>query len=187
GAEPVPVYESADWAGEPAFTHSTLLELAGRTWRIDFRSPPLAAAMPRLHHLQQTLALGLFASLLMYLVAWTLARTQSRAHALAMRMTEDYRRSEQRFRAAMQYSAIGKVLLDSQGDVVEANPAFSRIVGLPQHSLVGVHFDDLFEDDEGPPVERHADDSPEVRRQTRVMHRKGGHQRHVQLIWAPVP
>jgi len=187
GGGAVKLYESAGGAGDPAFTHSLQLEVDGRMWRLDFRSAPLATAVPRLRNLQQTLALGLFASLLMYLVAWTLARTQSRAHALASRMTEDYRRSEQRFRAAMQYSAIGKVLLDSQGDVVEANPAFSRIVGLPQHSLVGVHFDDLFEDDEGPPVERHADDSPEVRRQTRVMHRKGGHQRHVQLIWAPVP
>ena len=187
GAEPVPVYESADWAGEPAFTHSTLLELAGRTWRIDFRSPPLAAAMPRLHHLQQTLALGLFASLLMYLVAWTLARTQSRAHALAMRMTEDYRRSEQRFRAAMQYSAIGKVLLDSQGDVVEANPAFARLVGLPQQSLVGVHFEDLFEDRHGSSAPLTDGGGGQVRRQTRMLHRKGGYTRHVQLTYAPVP
>lgn len=187
GGDAVRLYESAAGVGNPAFTHSLRLEVEGRVWQLDFRSPPLNAAMPRLRNLQQTLALGLFASLLMYLVAWTLARTQSRAHALATRMTEDYRRSEQRFRAAMQYSAIGKVLLDSEGDVVEANPAFSRIVGLPQHSLVGVRFDDLFEDDEGPPVERHADDAPEVRRQTRVMHRKGGHRRHVQLTWAPVP
>src|SRR5690606_2036540 len=153
-------------AGDPAFTHSLQLEVDGRMWRLDFRSAPLATAVPRLRNLQQTLALGLFASLLMYLVAWTLARTQSRAHALASRMTEDYRRSEQRFRAAMQYSAIGKVLLDSQGDVVEANPAFSRIVGLPQHSLVGVHFEDLFEDRHGSSAPLTDAGGGQVRRQT---------------------
>ncbi|MCE7031304.1 CHASE domain-containing protein [Lysobacter sp. GX 14042] len=187
GGEPVALYASRGEVGNPAFTHSLRLDVSGRVWQLDFRSLPLHAAAPRLHGLQQTLALGLFASLLMYLVAWTLARTQSRAHALATRMTEDYRRSEQRFRAAMQYSAIGKVLLDSHGDVAEANPAFSRIVGLSQQSLVGVHFDDLFEDSSGPVTARHVGDAPEVSRQTRVLHRKGGHARHVQLTYAPVP
>ena len=188
GAANVALYHSPGDSDGPAFTHSTELRLNGRTWRLDFRSLPLDAAMPRLQSLQQTLALGLFASLLMYLVAWTLARTQSRAHALATRMTEDYRRSEQRFRVAMQYSAIGKVLLDSQGDVVEANPAFGEIVGLPEQSLVGVHFEDLFEDrQERGDDSRHRDDAPSVRRQTRRLHRKGGSTRHVQLTYAPVP
>lgn len=183
-----PVYRSARNVSTPAFVHSTQLQVNGRTWRLDFRSPPLDAAMPRLRSLRQTLALGLFASLLMYLVAWTLARTQSRAHDLATRMTEDYRRSEQRFRVAMQYSAIGKVLLDSQGDVVEANPAFAEIVGLPRQSLVGVHFEDLFEDRQGHAADpRHQDDAPSVHRQTRRLHRKGGSTRHVQLTYAPVP
>ena len=187
GAEPVPLYRTAGSTSDPAFTHSAELDLDGRIWRVDFRSPPLATAMPRLRNLQQNLALGLFASLLMYLVAWTLARTQSRAHALAMRMTEDYRRSEQRFRAAMQYSAIGKVLLDSHGDVVEANPAFARLVGLPQQSLVGVHFEDLFEDSHGSSAPLTDGGSGQVRRQTRLLHRKGGYTRHVQLTSAPVP
>src|SRR5690606_23989751 len=127
GAEPVPVYESADWAGEPAFTHSTLLEVAGRTRRIDFRSPPMAAAMPPLLHRRRSFALGLFASLLLYLVAWPLARPRSRAHALGMLMTGDPRRSDRRCRAAVQYSAVRKVLRVSQGDLVEANPVFARL------------------------------------------------------------
>ena len=58
--------------------------------------------------------LGLVASLLLYGVAWTLARTEDRANSIAFRMTEEYRRSEQRFRASMQYSAIGKALLDAR-------------------------------------------------------------------------
>ena len=187
GTAPVPLYVRPHELESSGFTHSERLELDGRVWRLDFRAPPLTSAMPRLRSLQQNLALSLFASLLMYLVAWTLARTQSRAHALATRMTEDYRRSDQRFRAAMQYSAIGKVLLDSHGDVVEANPAFSRIVGLPQQSLVGVEFEDLFEDRQGADRERHTDDAKGVQRQTRMLHRKGGQPRHVQLTYAPVP
>ena len=41
-------------------------------------------------------------------------------------MTESYRRSEQRFRSALEYSAIGQALLDGHGRIVDANPALAR-------------------------------------------------------------
>lgn len=177
----------------PAFRHHTELDLHGRRWRVEFDSPPVAAAAPRLKNLQSTLAVGLFASLLMYAIAWMLARTESRAHAIAVRMTGDYRRSEQRFRTAMEYSAIGKVLLDSEGVIVEANKAFSTIVGRTPEALVGVGFHTLFEDDgETSPAttdtrQAMKDLGEGVRRETRRLHRQGGEPRHAQLTYAPLP
>ena len=133
---------------KPAFRHSATFEQYGRQWRVDYQSPPLTVAAPRLQGLQNMLALGLFSSLLLYAIAWMLARTEAQAYRIAVRMTEDYRRSEQRFRSAMRYSAIGKALLDSEGCIVEANPALSTIVGLPMETLTGMRFDALFESDE---------------------------------------
>ncbi|MEG3191206.1 CHASE domain-containing protein [Lysobacter sp. D1-1-M9] len=177
----------------PAFRHSSELQAYGRTWRLEFDSPPLAIAAPRLKRLQQTLALGIFASLLLYAIAWMLAHTEARAHKLAARMTEDYRRSELRFRSAMHHSAVGEALLDSKGRIVEANPALGGIVGRDPEALVGEQFDGLFEDTETDEAIRGDHNSPRVtdergvRRYTRRLHREGGLPRHAQLTHSPVP
>ncbi len=174
--------------GKPAFVHSAALEQYGRSWRIEYESPPLAEAAPRLQTLENLLALGLFACLLLYGIALVLAHTESRAHTIAMRMTEDYRRSEQRFRVAMQYSAIGKALLGSDGAIVEANPSLGAIVGREPKDLIGERFDSLFEDDEpGLGGAGGSTDSHGVHRTTRRLHREGGMPRHAQLTYAPVP
>jgi PAS domain S-box-containing protein len=173
---------------QPAFRHSTWLRQYGRNWRIEFESPPLAEAAPGLQTLENLLALGLFACLLLYGIALVLAHTESRAHTIAMLMTEDYRRSEQRFRVAMQYSAIGKALLDSDGSIVGANPSLGAIVGIEPRNLVGIRFDSLFEDDEpGLGGASGSMDEHGVHRTTRRLHREGGMPRHAQLTYAPVP
>ena len=165
----------SDIEASPAFRHTRHVDHFGRRWRVEFDSPPLAQAVPRLSGpsgLQSLLALGLFTSLLMYAIAWVLARTQARAQTLAMRMTEDYRRSEQRFRSALEYSAIGKALLDSEGRIVEANPALGRIIGRDSATLIG----------HGSGAEQG------VHRATRRLHHHaGGLPRHAQLTYAPVP
>lgn len=178
-------------AGEPAFRHRVEISPYGRRWELSFASAPLAIAAPRTEGLRTALLLGLFASLLMYAVAWALARTEARAHRIARRMTEDYRRSEMRFRTAMEYSAIGKALLDSRGCIVEANPALGTIVGRPPQSLVSERFESLFED-HGDESGEHVLDPDEagpdgVYRSSRRLHRSGGAARHVRLTYAPVP
>lgn len=173
----------------PAFRHSERFNQYGRQWRVDFESAPLAVAAPRLQGLQNLLALGLFSSLLLYAIAWMLARTEAQAYRIAVRMTEDFSRSELRFRSAMRYSAIGKALLDSEGHIVEANPALSTIVGLTPEALVGMRFDALFESDE-PEMIAHASGSTDaqgVHRATRRLHREGGEPRQAQLTYSPVP
>lgn len=177
--------------GRPAaFSNVVEFDNYGRRWRMEFDSPPLAQAAPRLSSLQNILAMGLFASLLMYAIAWMLARTESRAQSIARRLTREYRDSEERFRTAMEYSAIGKALLDREGRVVEVNPAFGTIVGLDPAVLAGGRFEDLFEDEAygvltGDPA--HPGDVDGIRRETRRLHRAGGEPRHVQLTYAPIP
>ncbi len=191
GGTPQRIFSREPASPKPAaFSHAVEFENYGRRWRMSFQSAPLAQAAPRLGSLQSILSLGLLASLLMYAIAWMLARTEARAQRIAMRLTEEYRFSEERFRTAMEYSAIGKALMDSDGLIVQANPAFGNIVGIEPGELEGRAFDDLFEDDFSPrealaPAE-HGDEQG-VRRETRRLHRQGGEPRHVQLTYAPIP
>ncbi|NZA27572.1 CHASE domain-containing protein [Luteimonas sp. SJ-92] len=166
------------------FRHSIERELYGRKWRIDFRSAPDSAAGAASPALRATLVAGVLASLLLFAVVWTLARTHSHAQRLAARMSESYRRSELRFRSAMEYSAIGKALLDRDDRVVEANPALARILGVAPAELPGTAFGSrLLAADAG--RERHDGDG--VVRATRELRRPDGDLRHVQLTYAPVP
>ncbi|GAB2519796.1 hypothetical protein GCM10027188_23050 [Lysobacter humi (ex Lee et al. 2017)] len=181
------IYEGGRRAATPAFTRTFVTDVHGRRWAFDFASPELALAAPGLQTITGTLALGLVAALLMYAVAFALARTESRARAIAGTLTEEFRRSELRFRSAMEYSAIGKALLDSRGAIVDANPAFADMVGRDVATLRGLGFDDLFEDAPGD-VRREDDIAvPGVWRAMRRIQRRDGSVRHVHLTYSPVP
>ncbi|HEY4581807.1 MAG TPA: CHASE domain-containing protein [Lysobacter sp.] len=179
------IYEGGSRADEPAFTRSLTRPVYGRQWRFEFSSPPVEEAVPGLQTLTGTLALGLIAALLLYGVAFALARTGDRARAIAGRLTEEYRRSELRFRAAMQYSAIGKALLDSRECIVDVNPAFAAMFGRSPEALAGLPFESLFELREGEHLAR--DDGEGVWRAMRRFQRPDGSVRHVHLTYSPVP
>lgn len=144
-----PLLASDGWvdgeAGDVRVLHSVTQQLYGRSWRYDFHHVgPLTSAGMR--ELQATLIVGVVASLLLFAVVMTLAQTQSRAETLAHRLSDSYRRSEQRFRNAMQYSAIGMVLLDRNGAILESNPAMAEIAGVSQAALSGTLFKGYFAD-----------------------------------------
>jgi PAS domain S-box-containing protein len=173
--------------GAPAFTHVTSLERFGRRWRLEFESEPLSAIEADIAGLRPTLFVGLFASLLLFAITLTLVRTQARAERLAARMSESYRRSELRFRSAMQYSAIGKGLLDHDGRIVEANPSLASILGSNRQALVGTVFDAHFVDGMEQVIHgRERDSQDGVARVTRTLFRGDG-VRQVQLTFSPVP
>ncbi|WP_133479548.1 CHASE domain-containing protein [Cognatilysobacter segetis] len=180
-----PLYDGGVRVEDPAFSRQVDVDAYGRRWRFEFTSLPVANAVPGLHTLQGTLTLGLIATLLLYGVAFTLARTGTRARAIAGRLTEEFRRSELRFRAAMQYSAIGKALVDSRDRIVDANPAFARIFGRTQDELEGVPFESLFAFNEGETIAR--SDGEGVWRAMRQFVRQDGSTRHVHLTYSPVP
>ncbi len=173
----------------PAFLYSTMLERYGRRWRLDFESAPLAEVEARIVGLRTTMGVGILASLLLFGIALALARTQMRAERLAARMSESYRRSELRFRSAMQYSAIGKALLDREGRIVEANPALAKLLGKTPKQLIGNTFGSLFVDGQDEITRsREMEALTEgVYRTTRALKHSGGGTRQVQLTFAPVP
>ena len=109
----------------PAFRNSTTIERFGRQWRLDFESDPQDLVESRIVGLRPTLVVGLIASLLLFLMTLTLVHTQAHAEQLAARMSESFRRSQLRFRSAMQYSAIGMGLLDHDDHIVDANPSLA--------------------------------------------------------------
>ena len=178
-----------DAGSRPAFAHHIVLEAMGRRWRIDFESAPLAQVQREIPGLRTTLLVGLLASLLVFGIALTLARTQSKAESLAERMSDSYRRSEQRFRSAMQYSAIGKALLDREGRIVEVNPALTQMLGSTSAELVGTTLGQHFAEGQEETlrtVEREAL-ADGAYRTTRRLKRSDGDVRHASLTFAAVP
>ena len=174
----------------PAFTHSIPVQAYGREWRVDFQSPSRAVLSSAIPGLGTTILVGSLASLLLFLVILSLARTRAQAEAIASRMTESFRRSEQRFRNSMHYSAIGKVLLDKQGRVVESNPALSRITGMDDGQLLGLPFARLLVDDDPAGLlatGQHRALGVGVHRLTCDLRHADGTSRTVQLTFAPMP
>src|SRR5690606_41051762 len=111
-----------------------------------FQSPQAGGGAGAASDLHANVGAGLIVSFLLFAVVLTLAHTQSRAERLAEAMSESYRRSEQRFRNAMLYSASGIALLDGQRRIVEANPALARIPGVEPEGLAGTVFGACFID-----------------------------------------
>ncbi len=191
-ARHVVLYEDADIGEVNTFTHSLPMSVYGRRWRFDFYSGTQAAAAPQLLALDKLLAAGVVVCLLLFGLVWIVVGTQVRAQRLAADMTASYRRSEQRFRNALQYSATGKVLLDTNGRIVESNPAFAEMVGRASEGLLGQSLGDLFDGKVGDALRTSqmdivVDDRNGVFRATRTLSRHGSDVRHLQLTMAPVP
>jgi PAS domain S-box-containing protein len=176
-------------AGQPAFANSLWLEAYGRRWRIDFHPAPDISTRGDMPALRNTLWAGLAMSFLLFGITLSLVRTQARAQRLASRMSESYRRSEMRFRSALQYSAIGKALLDQEGRIVEANPALARILGRSPEALAGTRFASYLEGAESDARQSGSIDVMEegVHRTTRRLRRGDGDLRQLQLTFASVP
>jgi len=182
------LYADPAQAGAPAFTRSVALDVYGRHWRLDFASEPRAQLESNMSGLRTARVVGLFAALLLFAVILSLARTRERARLLAARMSESYRRSELRFRAAMEYSAIGNALLDHHGRIVEVNPALAQIFGTTPERLAGTLFGNHFVEPSDPVRTREMSAMPDgVLRITRSLRRSDGDVRQAQLTFAPVP
>lgn len=171
----------------PGARHSAVEEVYGRLWRLDFHQAPDAHADAGLLGPSGTIYVGVLASLLLFALAMILARTQSRAQRMAARMSDSYRRSEQRFRAAMRFSAIGKALLDRDGRIIDCNLALADTLRASPEELLGCDFDDLFTGRDSDAELRARGASGSVYRVTRELRREDGDLRHVHLTYAQVP
>jgi signal transduction histidine kinase len=94
------LYEDPEYTSiaDPAFHDERNITVYGRTWRFEFASEPVDAAVPALGPLRTALVVGLLASMLLFGIAWSLAYTESRAQRMAAHMTIAVRRSEARVR-----------------------------------------------------------------------------------------
>lgn len=185
---PDPALLLAQAGSSPAFTTTRDIDVYGRRWRMEFASRPLADIEAGATDLRATVLVGIACALLLFGLVLALAMTEARATTLAARLSESYRRSEQRFRNAMEYSAIGKALLDSHGRIVEANPSMAHILGASQAALVGQALGEQFADADGPLRTGQMQSMQEgVHRTTRRLRRSDGQVRHAQLTFAPVP
>lgn len=166
--------------------HSVVEEVYGRRWRLDLHQAPPGEG-PGLLGPAGTVLVGVLASLLLFLLAMILARTQSQAQRIAARMSEASRRSELRFRNAMRFSAIGKALLDHDGRIIDANLALADILRASPEELMGREFEGFFTGVESAAEMRARAASDSVYRITRTLRREDGEVRHVHLSWAQVP
>ena len=119
------------------------------------------------------------------LIAFLLARTQARAQVLARDMTRAYARSEALFRSSMVHSGIGMALLDDRGDIVDVNPAFTKLFERDIGALHGVHFAALLDHGSVGLVEQGEESG--MRREIRRFARRNGELRHVSLVYGQIP
>lgn len=187
------LYTTADaFAGQAdaGLRHSIESEIYGRKWRFDFASHVAGHGIAAgITGVQTTIAIGMLASLLLYAVMLSLARTELRAQQIAARLGESYRRSELRFRNAMQYSAIGQALLDRHGTIVDTNLALADILRSSPDELAGTSFHARFVDGRQDVSETGQLRVAEVGvyQATRQLRRNDGELRHVRVTFTPVP
>ncbi|MEJ7746554.1 MAG: PAS domain S-box protein [Luteimonas sp.] len=119
----------------------------------------------------------------------TLVRTEARACTIARQMTAAYRSSERRFHSAMEHAASGMALLDRKGDIVEANPALSHIVGVDVSLLAGRSLASLFETEEPASIDTQQLQAigGGAHRVTRNLRRSDGAIRHAHLAYTAIP
>ena len=168
--------------------HTVVEDVHGRRWQMEFHQARPSGSGAGLLGPSGTIYVGVLASLLLFALAMILARTQWRAQRIANRMSDSFRRSEQRFRAALRFSAIGKALLDRDGRIIDVNLALADILRISPEELMGRSFDDLFSGSGSAAEDRARAASNSVYRVTREIRREeDGELRHVHLTYAQVP
>lgn len=173
-----------DEATPDHWQHRQVLDVHGRQWLMEAVSNYAVTGGDGSRASTVALLAGLLCSILLFYAVWLLARMRERAHVLAVRMSDASRRSEQRFRRAMQYSPIGTALLSADGTIVEVNPTLVRILAQPASALVGTTLGSHFAE-HGDGI---ADDTVRgMRRIVRRLRRADGGVRHARLVFAELP
>ena len=120
------------------------IRYGGRTWRVQARSQVAtgdAYLMPWL-----TFGTGVLASLLLALLAWSIAGTRARALTLARDMASQYRQSEERFRVLNELlPALVMLAREDDGRLVYANQACRDRLSIGDDAT-RFHLGDLVED-----------------------------------------
>ncbi len=120
------------------FTAQKSLAIAGRTWTIHYstRAPfDAAIANPWLPNL--IAGAGVVFNALLFMVFWQMSRMHKRAQALAEKMTQQLRESQNQFRAVAETANDAIISADNQGRIIYLNHAAIRMFGFTGGDAVG--------------------------------------------------
>lgn len=119
------------------FTRDSRLEIEGHPWTLRVTSLPDFESAVRHDEVKLILVAGIVISLLLFLVAWSLATLRARALAMAAGMTAALRESREELRAAAETAHDAIVSANAEGCIVYFNSAAERIFGYPQEEALG--------------------------------------------------
>jgi diguanylate cyclase (GGDEF)-like protein/PAS domain S-box-containing protein len=174
---PLLLQPSAPLPGAESYGRELLVH--DRRWRLTFHPTRsfLSASESRLP--VQAGLVGMLMSLLLATTVGLLVRQRTLALARA-RLSDDARHdSEERFRALFNQATMGVAQLEAEtGRFVRVNQRFADIVGYTRRELMALdfqaitHVDDVH-DDQTPLARLREGETPEFRREKRVMHKLG--------------
>jgi diguanylate cyclase (GGDEF)-like protein/PAS domain S-box-containing protein len=133
--------------GAAAHSETTSIELGGRTWVVTFQvgARPWAGAQAALPLV--LLGGGIFASLLLCGLAWSVSTSRDRAVSLATRMTEGLRDSEARARIVAEMLPIPMLTARLEdGAIITMNRRAAELFGVNAESAAGTPVSDFCED-----------------------------------------
>jgi len=119
------------------YRRESRLELGGRSWLVALDSTRAFEASAVSIGPTVVLFAGLALSTLLGLVVYLLQRGRERAVALAGDMTAALAASEARYRTIIDHAGFGIIIADGDGRLVQANPAFARMLGMALEGLAG--------------------------------------------------
>lgn len=124
------------------------LDIAGRTWTLRFDTTPAFWNSVDLNKPRLVLLGGLSTSILLVAIAWSLARTRSRALSYAREMTSALRTSATLQRAILESTDYAIISTRVDGAIELVNPAAERMLGYDASELAGRPLPEFFPDSE---------------------------------------
>jgi diguanylate cyclase (GGDEF)-like protein/PAS domain S-box-containing protein len=132
------------------FTLRRELEVSNHIWTLLASAKPGFTAVTYKGPSSFTVLLaGILASLLLFLITWSLATTRQRALALANRMTTAIKESETRLREITAALEEGVYVQDSEGRITFVNPEAQKLLGWSLEELIGREAHSLFHEHTG--------------------------------------
>jgi len=117
------------------------LPVHGRQWLLSYRPMPGSWPLQGQGTYIASLLVVAFGGVLFCALVWSLANTRLRAHAMALKLSDDVADSEERFRLMVESVRDYAVLmLDPQGVILSWNAGARRIKGWEADEIIGQHF-----------------------------------------------
>ncbi|UTA47517.1 CHASE domain-containing protein [Simiduia sp. 21SJ11W-1] len=117
------------------YTAAVTMEMGGRAWRLDVQATPLFDGQQRDYGAAWVLAAGLVGSLLLFIIALTLAGHRRAAQAHADRMARQLALSE-KFRHMADAAPTALVVVDPGGRIELCNQQAVALLGGPESALL---------------------------------------------------